>query len=319
MKAIVVREFGRPEVMKVEEGSDLEPSNGEVVVKIEAAGVNPVDTYIRGGQHTIKPSLPYTPGKDGAGVVEAIGTGVKNIKPGDRVYTADSITGTYAEYALCREDQVVKLPDNVSFEQGAGVFTPYATAYRALFQKAQLIPGEKVLVHGASGAVGIGAVQWAKRAGAIVIGSASSDEGMRLAQDEGADHVFDHSDPEHYEAINDATHGGVDVIIEMLANENLERDFSVLKKFGRVVIVGSRGAVDFTPRLAMTKEAAIHGMIVFNATKDEFAEIRRAIYDGLSAEYLRPIVRRSYPLSEAAAAHREVIESKAFGKIVLIP
>ncbi|MBA2379092.1 MAG: NADPH:quinone reductase [Blastocatellia bacterium] len=319
MKAIVVREFGGPEVMTVEESADLQPSDVEVHVKIEAAGVNPVDTYIRGGQHTIKPSLPYTPGKDGAGVVEAVGAGVKNIKPGDRVYTADSISGTYAEYALCREDQVAMLPYNVSFEQGAGVFTPYATAYRALFQKAQLIPGEKVLVHGASGAVGIAAVQWAKRAGAIVIGTASSEEGMHLAQDEGADHVFDHSDPDHFEAINDATHGGVDVIIEMLANENLERDFGVLKKFGRVVIVGSRGSINLTPRLAMTKEATIHGMVLFNATQDEFAEIRRGIYDGLSAEYLRPIVRRSYPLSEAADAHREIIESKACGKIVLVP
>jgi NADPH:quinone reductase len=165
MKAILVREFGAPEVMEIGETDTPEPAEGQVLVRIKAAGVNPVDTYIRAGQHSVKPELPYTPGKDAAGVVERVGPGVERWQAGDRVFTADTLTGTYAEFAICREDQLGRLPDNVSFEQGAGVFTPYATAYRALFQKAEAKAGESVLVHGASGGVGIAAVQFAVNAG----------------------------------------------------------------------------------------------------------------------------------------------------------
>src|SRR6187549_3603350 len=132
MRSIIVREFGEPEVMKVEESETPKPEGKQVLVKVHAAGVNPVDTYLRTGIHAHAPKLPYTPGKDAAGVVEAIGEGVTDFRIGDRVYTADSLTGTYAEYSLCNEHQLGKLPDNVTFEQGAGIWTPYATSYRAL-------------------------------------------------------------------------------------------------------------------------------------------------------------------------------------------
>jgi NADPH2:quinone reductase len=318
MKAIVINEFGGPEVMKLEEVPTPRPEGAQVLVRIHAAGVNPVDTYIRSGVHALKPKLPYTPGKDGAGTVEAVGGGVSKFKPGDRVYVADSLTGTYAEFALCREEQLGALPAAVSFEAGAGVFTPYATAYRALFQKAGATTGETVLIHGASGGVGLAAIQWAKHADLTVIGTASSKEGKRLALEVGAAHVFDHSDPEHFEHILDATRGeGVEIIIEMLANVNLETDFEVLKKFGRVVVVGSRGSLEFTPRLAMTKDATIFGMSLFNAPADALNEIHGKIHDGLSAGYLKPRVHRSFSLAAAAAAHREVMETKAQGKIIL--
>src|SRR5690606_1471629 len=193
MKAILVKEFGGPEVMQIDDAAPPEPGDGEVLIGIKAAGVNPVDTYIREGKHSVKPELPYTPGKDGAGVIERVGAGVEKFKRGDRVFTADTLTGTYAEFAVCREDQLGRLPDNVSFEQGAGVFTPYATAYRALFQKARGRAGETVFVHGASGGVGIAAVQFAANAGLTVIGTASSEEGRELVLASGAAHVFDHS------------------------------------------------------------------------------------------------------------------------------
>lgn len=320
MKAIVVREFGEPEVMKVEDIPTPEPSGSQVLVRIEAAGVNPVDTYLRTGIHAHAPKLPYTPGKDGAGVVESVGSDVTKFKPGDRVYTSGTQTGTYAEFALCEESQLGFLPDNVSFEQGAGIWTPYATSYRALFQKAALVVGETVLIHGASGGVGIAAVQWAKNAGAKVIGTASSDEGKHLVEQQGADAVFDHSDEDHLGDIREYTGGsGVDAIIEMLANENLERDFEALAMFGRITVVGNRGSLQFTPRQAMTKDATIYGMSLFNAPANAVEEIHSAIYDGLSHGYLNPIVRESFHLSDAPRAHKEVIESKAFGKIVLIP
>jgi len=318
MKAIVVREFGEPEVMKLEEVSKPEPTGSQVLVKIEAAGVNPVDTYLRTGIHAHAPKLPYTPGKDGEGIVETCGPDVTKFKPGDRVYTAGSLSGTYAEYSLCREEDLGRLPEDVSFKQGAGIWTPYATSYRALFQKAGVKKGETVLIHGASGGVGIAATQWATNAGCRVLGTASSDEGKKLIKDLGADAVFDHADVDHFGEVHDFADGkGVDVIIEMLANVNLERDFEALAMYGRIVIVGNRGSLQFTPRQAMTKDATLYGMSLFNSKQADREEIHAAIYEGLSKGYLSPVIRESIPLSDAPRAHHEVIEQKALGKIVL--
>ena len=318
MKAILVREFGGPEVMQIGEADVPEPEAGQVLVRIRAAGINPVDTYIRAGQHSVRPELPYTPGKDGAGVVERVGPGVERWREGDRVFTADTLTGTYAEYALCREDQLGRLPDNVSFEQGAGVYTPYATAYRALFQKARAKAGETVLVHGASGGVGIAAVQFAANAGIRVLGTASSKEGKELVRTSGAVAVFDHSADGYLDEILEQTEDrGPDVILEMLANVNLENDLKILAKFGRVVVIGSRGSLEFAPRSAMAKDAVIYGMLLFNAPKAELREAVEKIEEGLAAGYLKPTVEAEFPLSEAPRAHREVMDRKAQGKIVL--
>ena len=142
MKAIVVREFGEPEVMKLEEVPSPEPTGSQVLVQDRAAGVNPVDTYLRTGIHAHAPKLPYTPGKDGAGTVESVGPETTKFKSGDRVYTAGSISGTYAEYSLCREEDLGHLPDNISFEQGAGVWTPYATSYRRFFKRQARFPAK---------------------------------------------------------------------------------------------------------------------------------------------------------------------------------
>jgi NADPH2:quinone reductase len=319
MRAIVVREFGPPDVMKVEEIDLPTPTGKQILVKVHAAGVNPVDTYLRTGIHAHAPKLPYTPGKDAAGVIEAVGDEVTKVQVGDRVYTADSLTGTYAEYMLCNEGQTGKLPYDISFEQGAGIWTPYATAYRALFQKARVTGGEKTLVHGASGGVGLAAVQWAKSAGAKVIGTASSEDGRKLVEENGADVVFDHTDEDHFEAIRAHTDGGVDVIIEMLANVNLERDFECLAMRGRIVVVGNRGSINFTPRLAMTKDATIYGMSLFNSSPDERDEIHAAIFTGLSDGSLCPVVNQAFSLAEAPKSHEMIVSSKAAGKIVLIP
>jgi NADPH2:quinone reductase len=318
MKAIVVREFGTPEVMRLEDLPVPSPRPQQVVVKINAAGVNPVDTYLRSGNHAHAPSLPYTPGKDGAGVVEAVGEEIKDLAAGDRVYLAGSLSGTYAEYCLCERPHLRKLPANVSFAEGAGVWTPYATSFRALFQKAYAREGETVLIHGGSGAVGVAAIQWAKNAGLSVIGTASSETGKRLVEANGADAVFDHSCEDHLAEINGFTGGrGVDIIIEMLANVNLERDFQALAMFGRIVVVGNRGSIEFTPRLAMTKDATIYGMSLFNAPADKITEMHDRIFEGLSAGYLKPPVSRRFELAEAAAAHHAVIEEKAAGKLIL--
>ena len=320
MKAIVVREFGPPEVMKLEETEAPRAVGSQVLVRVHAVGVNPVETYIRSGNYPSVPQLPYTPGKDAAGVVEAVGEGVTKWKAGDRVYTANSISGTYAEFTLCNEGDLGSLPDNVTFEQGAGIWTPYATSYRALFQKAKAVSGETVLIHGASGGVGIAAVQWAKNARLKVFGTASSSEGKTLVANQGADFVFDHSQEGYIDEIKAATGGkGVDVIIEMLANVNLQKDFDVLAMFGRICVVGNRGSLDFNPRVIMGKDATVTGMALYNAPQAAFDEIHFAIYDGFINGYLNPIVSRTFSLADAALAHHAVINDKSAGKIVLIP
>lgn len=320
MKAIRVHEFGTPEVMKIEEVQDSKPGPGQVVVKVHAVGVNPVDTYVRSGLYALKPELPYTPGMDGAGVIEFIGEGVSRVKVGDRVYIAGTISGSYAEKTLCKESQVHPLPERLSFEQGASIGAPYGAAYRGLFQRAKAIPGEVVLVHGASGGVGIAAVQLARASGMHVIGTSGTEKGRRLVIEQGAHHVFDHHAPDHMEEILRLTnHRGVDVILEMLANVNLGRDLKVLAQNGRVVIIGSRGTVEIDPRDAMRRDAQILGMVLMNASEREAFSIHAALEAGLENGTLHPIIGLQLPLSDAPRAHHEVIESSAYGKIVLIP
>jgi NADPH2:quinone reductase len=318
MKAIRVTAFGGPEVLKLEEVPTPQPGPGEVLVRIRAAGVNPVETYIRAGTYARLPNLPYTPGNDGAGVVEQVGSDVSEFKAGDRVYTAGSLSGTYAEFALCKKDQVHPLPANVSFAQGAAIGTPYATAYRGLLQRAGAEPGEILLVHGASGGVGTAAVQLAHAHGLRVFGTAGSDEGLKLVREQGAHEVFDHRAPDHFEKIMKATGGhGVDVIVEMLANVNLGRDLTILAKAGRVVIIGSRGPVEVNPRDTMQRDADVRGMILRNTPPAQLASIHAALVLGLENGTLRPVIGKEFPLAEAAEAHKAVMESGALGKIVL--
>ena len=320
MKAIRVHEFGGPEVLRLEDVEEPRPGRGEVLVRVRAAGVNPVDTYIRGGVHAVRPALPYTPGADAAGMVEAVGEGVTRVAAGERVYVGGSVTGTYAELVVCSEWQAQRLPDRVTFAQGAGVNTPYATAYRALFQKARAAAGETVFIHGASGGVGVAAVQLARAAGLTVIGTGGTEEGRRLASAEGAHHVLDHHAAGYLEELQRLTGGrGPEVILEMLANVNLQKDLEAVGRGGRVVVVGSRGPVEINPRAAMTRDASIHGMTLFNVTPDELAGIHAAITAGLEAGTLRPFVGRELPLAEASRAHEEVLQPGARGKIVLKP
>jgi len=320
MKAIRVHEFDGPEVLRLEEVPTPQPGPGQALVRMHAIGVNPVETYIRAGTYAFKPALPYTPGNDGAGVVEQVGADVNEFKPGDRVYTAGSIGGTYAEFVLCKTEQVHPLPANVSFAQGSAMGTPYATAYRGLFQRAEAKPGETVLVHGASGGVGTAAVQLARARGLRVFGTAGSDEGRKLAREQGAHEVFDHRAPDHFIQIMKATGGrGVDVIVELLANVNLGKDLTILAKGGRVAIVGSRGRVEINPRDAMQRDADLRGLVMPNTPPAELASIHAALVAGLENGTLRPVIGKESPLAEAAQAHRAVMDQGAVGKIVLLP
>jgi NADPH:quinone reductase len=320
MKAIRVHEFGGPEKLRLEDVSDLEPDAGQVVVRVRAAGVNPVETYMRAGTYPRKPTLPYTPGTDGAGTVESVGKDVTRFKVGDRVYIAGSLSGTYAEQTLCQEGALFPLPANASFAQGAAVHVPYATAFRGLFDRANARGGETVLIHGASGGVGIAAVQLARAAGLHVVGTAGSDRGRKLVAVEGAHAVLDHTSPGHFEeALATTKHRGFDVILEMLANVNLAKDLSLLAPHGRVVVIGNRGTIEINPREAMTRDGSILAMSLWNASPADLFRIHSALSAGLENKTLRPVVGQEIPLAEASRAQVAVMEAGAYGKIVLIP
>ena len=319
MRAIRVEQFGGPEVLRVAEVDDPRPAAGEVVVRLHAAGVNPVEAYVRAGQYARLPELPYTPGGDGAGVVEALGEGVTGLAVGDRAYVAAflSKTGTYAERIACLARFVHALPNGVSFSQGAALGVPAATAYRALVLRAQVKASETVLVHGASGAVGIAAVQLARGLGLRVLGTAGSEQGSAAAREAGAHHVFDHREDGYTTRIAEAAGGGVNVILEMLANVNLDRDLTLLAPKGRVVVIGNRGRIEIDPRLTMGKETAILGTTLWSTTPEEYTQIHAALVAALDTGVLRPVVGRELPLDQAAEAHRAILSDRAVGKIVL--
>jgi len=320
MKAIRVSEFGGPETLKLQDVPDPKPDANQLVVRVKAAGVNPVDAYIRAGAYPRKPNLPYTPGTDAGGIVEAVGANVKRFNVDDRVYTNGSITGVCAELALCDSSRVHHLPSNTSFAQGAALGVPYGTAFRALFQRGRARAGETVLVHGATGAVGLAVVQFARAAGLTVIGTGGSDKGRKLVADQGAHHVLDHRAADYEKQLMNITEDrGVDLITEMLANVNLAKDLTMLAPSGRVVVIGNRGNIEINPRDAMAREASILGLTLFAATDADLREIHAAIAAGLETGVLRPVVRQELPLTDAPRSHQLVMEPGAYGKIVLVP
>ena len=323
MLAVQVHEFGDPDVLRLERVQDPVPGPGQVLVAVRAAGVNPVETYVRGGLG-IHPPLPYTPGSDAAGVVVAAGAGVADVAPGDRVYTHGSLSGTYAELALCDAQQVSPLPEPLDFAAGAAIGVPYATAHHALFARGRARRGETVLIHGAAGGVGIAAVQLAAAAGLRVIGTASTAEGRRLVLSEGASHALDHASPEHGEELLELTGGGVDLIVEMRSDVNLGGDLRLLAPRGRVLCVGNRGPqnqgeVSVNARELMRREGDILGVMLTESDPAQLAVLHAELAAGFRSRALRPAVSRSYPLAEAAAAHRDIAGGHTIGKLVLVP
>lgn len=319
MRRVRVARLGPPEVMTLEEAGVPVPGPGQALVRMQAAGVNPVDTYVRSGAFGYSPQLPYTPGADGAGIVEALGDGVRHVAVGQRVYGGRSVSGSYAEYAIFDAAYTCPLPDAISFAQGACLGIPYTTAYWALFRKANVRADETVFIHGASGGVGTAAVQLARHAGLVVIGTAGSEAGRRLVTEQGAAHALDHHDPAHIEQIGTLTDGrGVDVILEMLANVNLGQDLTLVAPFGRIVVIGSRGSVTIDPRDAMLREATILGTRLRNLTPEDFQQIHAELAEGLARGTLRPVIGKEFPLAQAAEAHHAVMRPPARGHIVLV-
>ena len=310
--------------MKIEDLPDPKAGPSEIVVRIRAIGVNPVDAYIRAGAYARKPPLPYVPGSDAAGEIEGVGGEVSGFSAGDRVYiygtTGGGSVGAYADRAVSARTQVYRLPARVSFAQGAALGVPYATAYRALFHRADAKPAETVFVHGATGGVGLAAVQLAHAHGMRVIGSGGTDRGLDRVRESGADVVVNHRAPSYTDDVLRATDGrGVDIIVEMAAHLNLDRDLTLLAPHGRVVVVGNRGRIEIDPRQTMGRDSAILGMTLMNATPADVASIHAALGAGLANGALNPVISREMSLADAPLAHELLMRPGALGKIVLVP
>ncbi|XP_063244827.1 zeta-crystallin-like isoform X2 [Bacillus rossius redtenbacheri] len=318
MKAVCIHKFGGPEVLQLETTPVPAPGDDEVLIRIHAAGINPVDTYIRAGSHVLTPPLPAVLGFDVAGVVQQVGDSVTKFKEGDRVFGGLSKCGGYAEYAVSNVKKLYPLSENLSFSQGAALHTPYFTAYRALVTKCCPKEGETVLVHGASGGVGMAAVQIAKSLGLTVVGTAGSTEGMELVKKLGADHVFNHREKGYLNnAVAAVNCRGFDVVIENLANVNLGADFTVLNHNGRIAVVGSRGTVEVNPRSLMITEGSVHGVMLSQSTEEEEEEAGKVLMYGIEDGWVKPVIAREYTLEQAAQAHLDIIENPgATGKLV---
>ncbi|PQV65090.1 NADPH2:quinone reductase [Abditibacterium utsteinense] len=320
MKAIVVRNYGVPDVLKLEEIAEPNPQNGQVVVEIGAAGVNPVETYRRAGTPPYNSGpLPYTPGSDGAGEIVALGAGVSDWKVGQRVYLfAPKGSGTYAEKCVCDQSEIFALPAHISFEEGAALGVPYATAHRALFGKANAKSGEFVFVHGATGGVGVAAIQLAKRAGLSVGGSAGSAQGEAWLESLGVKYTTNHNAPDYMSDVLGMTCGrGCDIILEMRADKNLGADPQVLAPFGRIVVIGNRGEATVSPRDWMSRDAVIYAMTLFNTPPEELQKIHADLFSGLENGELKPMVGGEFGLQDAARAHEAIGQNTSRGKIIL--
>lgn len=324
MRAIQFHRFGGPEVLQLDEVPDPAPGPDDVIIAVKAAGVNPADTYMRSGTYRIQPELPCIPGGDAAGDVVALGENVTGLKIGDRVFSGVAMgldfTGCYAGLVKRPAKHVLPIPEGISYAEATTFGVSYATAHYALFARGGAKSGETVFIHGASGSVGTSAIQLAKRAGLKVIGSAGSEAGLALLRGENVDHAVNHREANYLDAVKQACDGGgPDLILEMLANVNLAADMEIAGQNGRIVVIGNRGEIEISPRIAMMKELDIRGIMLWNATEVQLSDIMADILAAAAEGAIKPKVGHQLPLGEAANAHELVLQPGNAGKIVLIP
>jgi NADPH2:quinone reductase len=321
MRALVCHAFGEVEDLKVESLPIPSPGEGQARVRVHAAGINFPDLLIVQGKYQWKPPLPYTPGLEGAGVVEAIGPGVKGVKVGDRVIV--SAIHTLADYALATADELHPMPANMTFEEAAGFYITYTTSYYALKQRAQLRAGETLLVLGAAGGVGITAVELGKVMGARVIAAASSPEKLAFCRDAGADEVIDYTQETLKDRVKELTSGrGPDVIYDPVGGALSETAFRTIGLAGRHMVVGFAGGD--IPKLALNlpllKNADIRGVLP-EGWAARFPEERRRnideLLDMIASGRIRPRVGKVYPFEDYAAALKSLSERQALGKSVV--
>lgn len=322
MKAIQIKQTGTPEALLYEDVPQPAPGPGEVRLRMEAAGVNFIDTYHRSGQYA--QMMPFTPGMEGGGVVDAIGEGVTAVSPGDRVVYAMHI-GAYADYAIVPAWKLVKVPDDVPIERATAVMLQGLTAHY-LTQSTYLVQSsDTVLIHAAAGGVGLLLIQIAALRGARVIGTVSTAEKAALAEEYGADEVIRYTETDFVTAVKDLTGGqGVNVIYDGVGQATFHKGLDCLKPRGMMVLYGqASGPVDsFDPQLLnqkgslfLTRPSLAH----YTASQAEIQNRADDLFDWLESDALQVRIDRTFPLSEAAAAHRTIEGRQTKGKLLLIP
>src|SRR5437764_8216282 len=321
MKAIRINETGGPEVMHMEEIEIPTPKEGEVLVKVAAAGINFADLAQRQGAYLTRTRTPMTPGFEFAGTVAACGPGVSFPTEGTRVVAFGD--GGYAEYALARANTVIPIPPDLDFAHAAAFPVQGLTAYQLLHESARLQAGESVLVHAAAGGVGTLAVQLAKLMGAgIVIGTSSNVDKLDLVRRLGADAAINYTETSWVEEVKNATGGqGADIILEMVGGQIAEQSLQCLAPFGRMVIFGAASGqiAQFSGIQLMYKNQAIIGYWLTHQLRhpDRIARATAELMQYLASGKLEIIVGQTFPLAQAAEAHRAISERKTMGKVVL--
>lgn len=322
MKAIMIRDFGNEDVLNVSTVPRKTNTPEEILIRVEAAGINPVDTYLREGFFAQLPPLPLILGKEVAGTVAAIGSNVThnpyNLKVGDRVYCMLPNNGGYAQYVASIPENVIPLPDKLTYSQGACLYVTYYTAYRALILRAKMKRNETVLIHGASGGVGTAAIQLAKHYGAFVAATAGSDAGIELCKSLGADYTINHRRDDHLQvAKRELGDRGFDIIFENVAHVFLGEDGHVLAPEGRIAIVGCKGSIEIAPRTLMVSEGAMIGVSLFLMTPENMDECTRVILQGIEDGWIKPVIEKEYTFHEARQAHHDMQKkSGKLGKLV---
>ncbi len=322
MKAILFEKIGGPEVMKIAEVPKPEVKPGMVLIKIRAAGINFADTLFRQGQYVMQPKFPDTPGFEGAGVIEAVGDGVTNLKPGQRVAAMGS--KMYAEYALAPAAQVIAIPESMSFEDGAAFPIQVLTAWHMIHTAHKTERGQTVLVHSAAGGVGVVAIQIAKAAGARVIGTVSSDEKITLVKQHGADEVVNYVTHDFAAEANRITGGrGVDLILDAVGATTMDKGLTCLAPFGHLILYGRAGGPPEPLNVFRLFEKSIKvSGFVLNTVMTVPDAMRRGIEESLrliADKKVKIVVGKSFPLAQAVEAHRFMESRQSTGKLVLIP
>ena len=321
MRALVCKQYGSPDELVVEDLPDPVPGPGQLVVNVEAAGINFPDVLLIGGQYQVKNPLPFVPGREAAGVVASIGTGVTSFKPGDRVIALPE-TGAFAEKCLVDAALTIPLPDTMDYAQAAGFTITYGTSYHALKQSAGLQPGETVLVLGAAGGVGTTAVEIAKAMGARVIAAASGEDKLEFAREVGADETINYTETGLREALKALVGiAGVDVVYDPVGGALAEEALRALAWHGRYLVVGfASGEIPrFAANLALLKEASIVGVwwgTWAQKNPDLQAANMRELAELVDAKILKPRVTGTYTLDEFSRAFRTITERRVLGKVV---
>jgi len=324
MRAVLCTELGPADKLSVGEVASPTAGPGEVVIKVEAAGLNFPDVLIIQGKYQFKPDLPFTPGGEGAGIVTQVGDGVGHLKEGMRVLFMAQV-GAFAQQVVTNAMSVMPIPDHLDFDVAAGFTITYGTSYHALKQRAKLQPGETILVLGAAGGVGLATVELAKAMGATVIAAASTDEKLQTAKAHGADHLINYTDTDLREGVKAIVgKGGVDVIYDPVGDTFTEAAFRCMNPGGRHLIIGfAAGDIPQVPvNLCLLKQASLVGVFWGAwATKNPMEHVQnmQEMFAWVADGTMKPLIDSTYGLNEIEKAYAQLTERRAQGKVIIKP